>query len=91
MWVKILLRSVPVALILAVMGYVFAEIFLIFHKMNGGVNDPANEAVRWRTPLTMAVLGVIIQIPLELLAHVIRQSRARAKAAKETASATTPR
>jgi len=87
LWIRILLRSVPVALALAVMGYIFAEVFLIFHKMNGGIHDPANEAVRWRTPLTMAVLGVMIQVPLELLAHGIRKSRARAKEANSASGA----
>jgi hypothetical protein len=72
-WIKILLRSIPVAVVLGAMGYVFAEAFLTFVKMNGGMNDPANQAVRWRTPLTMAVMGVSIQLAIELLMRFLRR------------------
>jgi hypothetical protein len=77
LWKKILWRSIPVAIILGAMGYVFAEIFLMLVKMNGGINDPANNAVRWRTPLTMAALGVVVQIVVEFIAFAIGRSRAK--------------
>ena len=74
-WHKFLRRSVPVAVILAVIGYVFAEAFLMLHRMNGGTVDPANTAVRWRTPLTMAGFGVGLLFVMELIAFVLRRKQ----------------
>ena len=70
---KILRRSLPVALMLGVMGYVFAEIFLLLLRMNGGVQDSANNSVRWRTPLTMAVAGVVLQAIIEIVIFATRR------------------
>ena len=74
LWVRILKRSIPVALALGLMGFVLAEIYLMFARMNGG-SDPANESVRWRTPLTMAVFGVVMQAMIELMIFAVRGKR----------------
>jgi hypothetical protein len=75
-WVRFLKRSVPVALILAAMGYIFAEAFLMLHQMNGGTPDPANDAVRWRTPINMAIFGVVVLFVMELIASATRRKPA---------------
>ncbi len=69
-------RSIPVALILGAMGVIFAEVFLMLHKMNGGIPDPANDAVRWRTPLNMALFGVVVLFVSEVVASTIRRKPA---------------
>jgi len=73
---RILRRSIPVAITLGLMGYLFAEIFLMMHRMNGGAPDPANEAIRWRTPLTMAGIGVAMLAFLELLTFAVKRKHA---------------
>jgi hypothetical protein len=89
-WIKVLRRSIPVAIVLGIMGYIFAEGFLTFARMNGGITDPANDAVRWRTPLTMAIMGVSIQITIELFTKFLRRKPAlpNAEPAKSTIPAT---
>jgi hypothetical protein len=74
-WLKFLKRSVPVAVVLAIIGYVFAEAFLMLHRMNGGAVDPANAAVRWRTPLTMAGFGVALLFVMELVAFALSRKQ----------------
>lgn len=69
---RLLKRSAGVAIVLGIMGYVFAEAFLMLQRMNGGVAVPANDAVRWRTPLTMAGIGVILHVMIELIAYAVR-------------------
>jgi hypothetical protein len=85
--IKILRRSLPVAFVLGLMGYVFAEIFLMMHRMNGGVPDPANNSVRWRTPLTMAGIGVFLQAIIEFLLYAIRRKRPAIEKPSEAAAA----
>lgn len=72
-WMKLGRRVVVVAAALGVVGFLFAEAFLMLHRMNGGVPDPANEAVRWRTPLTMAGFGVALLLVMEFVAFAIRR------------------
>jgi uncharacterized membrane protein len=75
-WIRFLKRSVPVALILGVTGFIFAEAFLMLHRMNGGTPDPANDAVRWRTPMNMAIFGVVVLFVMEVIASAIRRKPA---------------
>jgi len=72
---RLLKRSVGVAIVLGIMGYVFAEAFLMLQRMNGGVVVPANDAVRWRTPLTMAGIGVFLHVIIELIAYALRPKK----------------
>lgn len=72
---RILRRAFPVAIVLGIMGYLFAELFLILHQMNGGVQDPANNAVRWKAPLRMAGIGVILLAFIECLMFVFRRKQ----------------
>ena len=83
--IRILRRSLPVVIVLGIMGYVFAEVFLMLHKMNGGMQDPANESVRWRTPLTMARLGVGMLALFECLVFVVRGKRTTATSSLQSA------
>lgn len=73
---RLIRRCVGVAVALAIIGYIFAEVFLVLMRMNGGVSDAGNEAVRWKTPLTMAGIGVVLQVAIELVAFAIRPKRA---------------
>jgi hypothetical protein len=72
---RLLRRSVGVAIALAIVGYVFAEVFLVLLRMNGGASDPANDAVRWKTPLTMAGIGVVLQIVVETVLYAVRPKK----------------
>ncbi len=78
--IRILKRTLPIVVVLGVMGYIFAEIYLMLIKMNGGVQDHANDSVRWRTPLSMAAMGVGIFAFLELISFSIRSKRPKAPA-----------
>lgn len=72
---RILTHSVCVIVTLAVIGYGFALAFLYLYRINGGVPDPANERVLWRTPLSMAILGLIVQLPVELISVAMRRRK----------------
>lgn len=72
---RLLRRSIAVAIVLGIMGYILAEVFLIVHRMNGGVPDPANDAVRWKTPLTMAGFGVVLQVIFEVVGNALRPAK----------------
>jgi hypothetical protein len=72
---RILRRAILVAVVLGAVGYIFAEIYLVLYRMNGGAPDPANEAVRWKAPLRMAVFGVGLLVVLELLIHFLRRKQ----------------
>lgn len=72
---RILTHSLCVIVTLAVIGYGFALAFLYVYRINGGVPDPANERVLWRTPLSMAILGLIVQLPVELISLAMRRRK----------------
>jgi hypothetical protein len=72
-WKNLLRRCVLVAVVLGAIGFLFAEAFLMLHRMNGGTPDPANDAVRWRTPLTMAGFGVGLLLVMELFAIAFKR------------------
>jgi len=72
--IRILKRSLIVGLILAALGYIFAQIFLWSHRYYGGGGyDPANECVLWNAPLRMAILGVVIIIVVETIRFALRR------------------
>jgi hypothetical protein len=73
--VRILRRSIPVAIALGIMGYLFGELFLILERMHNVNPDPANQAVRWRAPIRMASIGVGLLVIFELIAFAIRRKR----------------
>lgn len=73
---RIVNRSFPVALVLAVMGYILAEAYLMLQQMHGGVHDPANDSVKWRAPLTMALIGVGLLTVMEILIYFVRRKHA---------------
>ena len=77
---RLLKRSIAVAVVLGLMGYIFAEVFLVLSRMNGGVVNPANDSVRWRTPLTMAAIGVVLQVIVELAAFALRSKKPATRA-----------
>lgn len=72
---RLLYRSFAVAVALGVVGYVFAEVFLLVLRMNGAVHEPANDAVRWKTPLTMAGIGVVLHVIVEIIANALRPKK----------------
>jgi hypothetical protein len=69
---RILRRAATVAVILALIGYILAEAYLMLIPMMGGVPNPANNAVRWRAPLTMAAIGVGLVALVELVTFAVR-------------------
>lgn len=71
--IRILRKSIPVVLMLGVIGYIFAEATLMLIRTNGGIDDPANHAVKWRAPLSMAGFGVAILVVIELLQFALRR------------------
>jgi hypothetical protein len=72
---RILRRSLPVMLVLGVMGYIFGEAYLVLTRMNGGIADPANDVVRWRAPFTMAGFGLGIMVLVETLGFFLRHKQ----------------
>jgi len=70
--IRILRRSIPVAIALAIMGYLFAEALLLAERMNNAHPDPANQAVRWTAPIRMACIGVAVLIIFEVIGFVIK-------------------
>jgi len=72
---RILTHSFCVIVTLAAIGYGFALAFLYISRINGGIPDPANQRVLWRTPLTMAILGLIVQLPVELISLAMRRRK----------------
>ncbi len=85
---RLLKRSIAVAVVLAAIGYLFAEAFLMMQRMNGA-SDPANEAVRWRAPLNMAAIGVVLQVVVESLAFALRRKKPAAIADADHSPAST--
>ncbi len=71
---RIVCRGIPAALILGAMGYLFAELSLLY-LASGGIRDPANEDIRWKVPLNMALIGLGVLIFLETIAFVIRRKQ----------------
>jgi hypothetical protein len=75
--VRILKRSLPVVIVMAILGYVLAQIFLVFHRMySGGAYDPANERVLWTAPLRLAVFGLFVVAVIELVRFALRKRTA---------------
>ncbi len=68
---RLLRRTLPVVIALAVLGYLLGEMYLMLSQMNGG-NNPDTSA-RWRAPLMMAGAGMVIMIVFETLFFVIRR------------------
>jgi hypothetical protein len=83
---RLLRRSISVAIALAIVGYIFAEAFLVLQRMNGGVAAASNDAVRWRTPLAMASIGVVLQIVVETILYVLRPKKPKVVATASAAS-----
>ncbi|MCE9531767.1 MAG: hypothetical protein K8T89_11690 [Planctomycetes bacterium] len=72
---RILRRGIPVGIALAVMGYIFAEIFLMMMQMGGAAPIPENNAMRWKTPLSMAGFGVGLLAIFECISFAVRRNR----------------
>jgi hypothetical protein len=72
---RILRRSIPVAIVLAIMGYLFGELFLMIERMHNPKPDPANQAVRWRAPLNMVGIGVGALVVFECVAFAVRRKK----------------
>jgi hypothetical protein len=89
-WKNLLRRCVLVAVVLGAIGYLFAEAFLMLHRMNGGTPDPANDVVRWRTPLTMAGFGVGLLLVMELFAFAFKRKPVAPDVAGKPAAGETP-
>jgi len=70
---RIVRRTLPVVIALGIMGYIYAEAYLILTGGHGPNADPANKAVRWRAPLVMAGAGAIITIVFEIAYHIVRR------------------
>jgi hypothetical protein len=71
-----LLRSIPVAIACAGIGYLFAQALLIFERMPPNAKpDPANQAVLWRAPLNMAIFGVALLVIFEFVVFFIRRKK----------------
>lgn len=87
---RVLKRTIGVAIVLALMGYIFAEVFLVFSRMNGGVVDPANDSVRWRTPLTMALIGGVLQLIVEIISYALRNKKPVSAAVSSNPSSLPP-
>ena len=83
---RILRRSLPVALILAALGYVYGRIFLHMLAMEAQHHDPANEAVLYRTPLTMALAGVAVLAFIEVALYLVRGNPPAIQAKKAVAA-----
>jgi putative copper export protein len=73
---RILKRSLPVAVVMAILGYLLANLFLWFHKIYGGsAYDPANERVLWEAPLRMAIFGVALVAIIEAVRFALWRKR----------------
>jgi len=59
---------------LALIGYLLARAFLFVHRVyGGGAYNPENEQVLWRTPATLAGLGMALTAGTDLLLALVRR------------------
>ena len=73
---RLLRRTLIVALSLGIMGYLFAQTFLLFASFYAqGANDPANQRMLWQTPLTMAGFGLMLTFIMEAIAYALRKKQ----------------
>jgi uncharacterized membrane protein YhhN len=73
-WSRFIRHVIPVAISLAIIGYLLAHAFLLSHRMYaGGAYSESNERVLWQTPVVMAALGILMTFGLDLLAEVFRK------------------
>jgi hypothetical protein len=78
--IRIIRRSVPVVIALAIMGYILGQALLFafqyFAKNVVTANaNQANREVLWRAPLGMASLGVILVIVFECVGFAIKRRK----------------
>jgi len=73
-WPRFIRHVIPVAISLAIIGYLLAQAFLASHRVYaGGAYSESNERVLWQTPVVMAALGILMTFGLDLLAEVFRK------------------
>ena len=73
-WTRFIRHVIPVAISLAVIGYLLAQAFLASHRVYaGGAYSTSNERVLWQTPFVMASLGILMTFGLDLLTEVFRK------------------
>jgi hypothetical protein len=59
---------------LAVIGHLLGRGFLFAHRVySGGAYNPENERVLWQTPLTLAVLGIVLTAGVDLFVMFLRR------------------
>ena len=76
-WRRLIGRTVSVGIVLAVIGYVLAQAFLMSHRFySGGAYNQDNERVLWQTPLTMALIGMLFSGGVECLVTLFRKPAA---------------
>ncbi len=72
---RILRRSIPVAIALAIMGYLMGEAFLLFLQMRSPSTGTVVQVERWRGPVNLAMLGVAVLIMFEVIGFVIKRKK----------------
>lgn len=73
-WKRVLTRTIVVGVILAVIGYLFGQAFLMMERMYAGDGyNVENERVLWQTPLVMACLGMVLTGGVDTLLLVFRK------------------
>ena len=73
---RILKRSLLIAVVLGLMGILFAEAALVVRQVNGAPQpDPEAASIRLESPLRMAIFGVVLQAACMLIGHAIRRKQ----------------
>ena len=70
---RLIRRSLFVAVVLGIIGYIFAEMYLMLYRMNGGIPHPENNSIRWRAPLKMMAFGIGFQLVVEIIFSFVRR------------------
>lgn len=73
-WSRTAKRALLVSLTLAAIGYVLGQAFLLAVRVQANIAPtPENEAVLWKTPVTMGLLGLIMTVGVEAFAELFRK------------------
>ena len=73
-WKKFIRHAVIVGGLLAVIGYMLGQGFLLAERVySGGAFVEENERVLWQTPLVMATLGVLMTGSIDLISALLHK------------------
>jgi hypothetical protein len=73
-WGRVARNAAASGISLAVIGYLLGRAFMVAHRsFGGGADTPGTNRVLWQTPLTMAMLGIILTAGLDVMLQLVRR------------------